>query len=209
MTNCTASLGVGAATFTSNALATGYNIINCSPNSFISASSPNELIFSTTLSNLYDGNYQFVPNPLSGSATSSLYGEYGDVDYELSLNPYDIVVIHLSDGTYIEAKILEVYKASNRTHIVLDQTLSTFILTDINTNIYLKILFLKRVDDETNIYLVYPKRPGQTSYGFLIPNDLSVDVLANIDTITKQVKQKLLSDQSAPITIGDLTGGGF
>jgi DNA repair exonuclease SbcCD ATPase subunit len=50
---------------------------------------------------------------------------------------------------------------------------------------------------ETNILLKYTKRPGQTSYGFAIPQKIAPDVLANIDTITKEVKQKLLAEQSA------------
>jgi hypothetical protein len=207
--NYTASLGAGSVSINSNALATGYNIINCAVGQFVSASAGNELTLSTTLSNLYGGQYQFVPNPLSGSATSSFYEQYGDVDYEFTLNPYDIILVYLSDGTYVEAKVLEIHKINNQTRITLNQTFSTFAISDINNNSYEKMLFLKRIDDETNIYLVFPKRSGQTSYGFLIPNDLSPDVLANIDTITKQVKQKILSDQSAPITIGDLTGGGF
>ena len=58
-----------------------------------------------------------------------------------------------------------------------------------------QVLILKKIQDETNIIFSYIKPPGQTSYGFLIPENLSPDVLANIDTITKQVKQKLLADQ--------------
>jgi hypothetical protein len=48
--------------------------------------------------------------------------------------------------------------------------------------------------------LNFNKEDGQTSYGFLIPDNLSPDILKNIDTITKQVKQKILStDQGITI----------
>ena len=60
---------------------------------------------------------------------------------------------------------------------------------------------------QQNVQLTFNKKPGQTSYGFLIPENLSPDVLNNIDTITSQVKQKLVNDQGN--IIGDLTGGGF
>jgi cold shock CspA family protein len=56
-------------------------------------------------------------------------------------------------------------------------------------------LILTRIDDETNAHAVFKKRDGKTSYGFVIPENLAPDVLANIDTITRQVKQKLLADQ--------------
>ena len=55
---------------------------------------------------------------------------------------------------------------------------------------------LSKVADETNINLIFDKEDGQTSYGFLIPENLSPDVLQNIDTITRQVKVKILTDQS-------------
>jgi hypothetical protein len=70
----------------------------------------------------------------------------------------------------------------------------------VSTNQMLEALFLANIQDETNTMLSFKKRTGQTSYGFLIPEDLAPDVLENIDTITKEVKQKLLQDQSG-ITI--------
>ena len=70
-----------------------------------------------------------------------------------------------------------------------------------------KFLFIKRIPDETSVYLKFQKRPGGTSYGFLIPENLAKDVVANIDTITSQIKQKLIVDQ--PPIIGSVDGGGF
>jgi cold shock CspA family protein len=60
---------------------------------------------------------------------------------------------------------------------------------------YQRFLLLSRVNDETNANTTFRKRDGKTSYGFVIPENLAPDVLANIDTITRQVKQKLLADQ--------------
>ena len=55
---------------------------------------------------------------------------------------------------------------------------------------------LKKVEDETNVHLSFTKRDGKTSYGFLIPEDINQDVLNNIDTITKETKQKLLNEST-------------
>jgi len=192
----TASISQGNLTINSTSAATGYATTACSYLSSASiAASDNELIFNSAVSSFYDNNYIFVPNPLTGSI-NSLYSTYGDVDYPFIVNPYDLVLIYLSDGTYIESRVLKVYKDSNNLlRLTLDITLSNFVKSDLTGPLFKRLLILSRVKDETNAYVVYSKRPGQTSYGFVIPQDLSVEVLNNIDTITKEVKQKLLADQ--------------
>ena len=65
---------------------------------------------------------------------------------------------------------------------------------------YTKILFLKRLRDETNTIINFIKRDGKTSYGFIIPDNLHPDVFANIDTITREVKSKMIEG-------GGLDGG--
>ncbi len=47
---------------------------------------------------------------------------------------------------------------------------------------------------------------GKVSWGFIIPSNLHPDVLSNIDIITKEVKLKLLSEQSI---IDKISGGEF
>lgn len=208
--NFTASFnGGGSLSINSTSTYTGYNLIDCLNGSFVTTSSLDTLVFNSGISGLYGGDYTFVPNPLSGSATSSLYPIYGDVDYPFVLEPYDALVIQFSDGTFLETRISNVYEESNLIYVTLTQDLSSFARNEIDNDLYLRMLFLKRLKDETNTFLIFSKRPGQTSYGFLIPENLSPDVLNNIDTITRQVKQKLLSDQSSPVIVGDLTGGTF
>ena len=194
--NFTASIGQGNLYVASNAVATGYATTNCPYLSSASISTTtNEIVFSSGVSSYHDNGYTFVPNPLSGSI-SSLYSTYGDVDYPFVIKPYDILLIYLSDGTYIESRILRVYKdSSNLLRLTLDVTLSSFVKEDLASGKFLRLLLLTRVEDESNAYVVYQKRPGQTSYGFIIPQNLALDVLDNIDVITKEVKQKLLADQ--------------
>lgn len=206
--NFTASLGEGNLKVSSLSAGTGYATTTCpylDTASILAVSASNEIVFSSGVSSFYnDGGYIFVPNPLSGSI-SPLYGTYGDVDYPFLIKPYDIILVYLSDGTYIESRILQVIKDpgtnSGNLTLVLDTTLSKFVKEDLTntgspTHQYKRILLLSRIEDETNSYIIYTKRPGQTSYGFIIPQNIAPDVLANIDVITKEVKQKLLTDQS-------------
>jgi len=197
--NFTASISQGNLTINSTAAATGYATTACSylsSASIATGSNSNEIVFSQGISSFYDNNYIFVPNPLSGSVSSSLYTTYGDVDYPFTAKKYDIVLIYLSDGTYIESRVLNAYKdSSNLLRLTLDITLSQFVKDDLALGTYRRFLLLTRIEDETNAYVVYSKRPGQTSYGFIIPPNLATDVLDNIDIITKEVKQKLLADQ--------------
>jgi hypothetical protein len=206
--NFTASIGQGNLTVGSIAASTGYATTNCpylDSASISIGSNNNEIIFSSGISSFYGGGYLFTPNPLSGSV-NSLYDTYGDVDYPFEAKLYDIVLLYLSDGTYIEYRVLDVNNDSNLLRITLDQTLSQTIKDELALNKFKRFLLLSRREDESNAYIVYQKRPGKTSYGFIIPNNLAPDVLANIDTITKEVKQKLINEQSV---IDNISGGGF
>ncbi len=172
---------------------TGYASTSCPY--ITTGSNSHELVFSQGITSYYDNDYLFVPNPLTGSQ-NSLYPTYGDVDYIFLAKPFDIILLYLSDGTYLETRIRSIYYNDNSLLVFdLDPPLSSFAQSNIVNNIFKRFLLLTRVDDETNINLIFTKRPGGTSYGFLIPENLSSDVLGKIDTITKQVKQKLLADQ--------------
>ena len=101
------------------------------------------------------------------------------------------------DKVYSIQKLKENFKLDNNNlvHIALDTQLSQLAKTDLSNGTYKSFLILTRLKDETNTYLVFKKRPGQTSYGFIIPGNLSPSVLNNIDTITRQVQQKLIQTQ--------------
>ena len=49
-------------------------------------------------------------------------------------------------------------------------------------------------DGDPCLRIRFQLKPGNTSFGFLVPDNLSPDVLKNIDTITRQVQQKLLTN---------------
>ena len=204
----TASLGTGTLKVSSLAASLGYA---STPYSYFSSASiatgsnSSEIIFSPGVSGFHGGDYLFVPNPLSGSI-STLYDEYGDVDYNFIINPFDIILIYLSDNTFVEARVLNVYSQTGLLHVGLDIELSATLKSELANQTYTRFLVLSRRQDETNVILSFTKRDGKTSYGFLIPENISPAVLANIDTITKEVKQKLLNDQPA---IDNINGGSF
>ena len=211
VTNFTASIAQGSLKVSSLAASTGYTTTNIpffDTAAINLSSNTNEIILSSGVSGFYGGDYIFVPNPLGGTESTLYEGSvgYGDVDYPFIINPYDIALIYLSDGTYIETRILQAYKQSGLMRLKLDISLSTTLKSELVNQTYKRFLILSRRTDETNVILSFTKRDGKTSYGFLIPENISTEVLSNIDTITREVKQKLLNDQSV---ISDINGGTF
>ena len=200
--NFTASLTQGSLNIFSLAASTGYASTDCPyfDSASISASmattdSNNIITLDAGVTTFHNNNYQFIPNPLTGSI-NSLFDEYGEVDYPFSIKTYDIALTYLSDGTYIESRIISTsLSPSNLLQLHLDAPISNFYADNLISGSFQRFLILTRIDDETNANAVFRKREGKTSYGFVIPENLAPDVLDNIDTITRQVKQKLLADQ--------------
>jgi len=210
--NFTASITQGSLYVASLAAATGYASTDCpyfdssSISSSIASGNNNIITLDAGVTSFYSNNYQFVPNPLTGSL-SSLYDEYGDIDYPFSIKTYDIVLTYLSDSTYVESRILSTsLSPSNLLQLHLDTSLSNFYADNLISGSYQRFLILSRREDETNTFLTFKKREGATAYGFVIPQNIAADVLANIDTITKEVKQKIFIEQP---TIDSISGGTF
>jgi hypothetical protein len=191
--NTTAFLNTGFMSIGSTALSTGYSTIDCP---YIIQASTSSITFSPQITSFYGPNYTFVPNPTSGSQ-SILYDTYGDIDYPFNPKANDVIVIYLSDNTILEYTITNVRK-NNSGYLVFDLNVPLTIASknDLIDATAKRFLILSRIEDETSAYLTFRKREGATSYGFIIPQNIAADVLANIDTITKEVKLKLLSDQS-------------
>jgi hypothetical protein len=186
------------------AISTGYSNIACP---YIDSIGSSSITFDQELSSFYNKGYLFSPNPLNGTV-NSLYGTYGDVDYQFAPKANDIVLLYLSDNSILEYTVLSVNTSTSTGKLTLnlDSPLSNIAKSDLGASTFKRFLLLSRIDDETNVILNFIKRDGKTSYGFLIPETISSTVLSNIDTITKEVKQKLLNDQ--PI-INDISGGSF
>jgi cold shock CspA family protein len=202
--NFTTSIDAGSLSINSLSVSTGYLSTTCtyfnsasiSQSVVLESGSTSTITFTQGLSNFFGGDYIFNPSPVTGSQ-NSLYPSYGDVEYPLSIKPQDIIITYLSDNTYIESRILGSSYSGSYLQVQLDTLLSNTYIANIESGSYKRFLILSRQDDETNTFLTFKKREGSTSYGFIIPQNIAPDVLANIDTITKEVNQKLLSDQSS------------
>jgi cold shock CspA family protein len=188
----TASISAGNLTVSSLTPSIGYVSATCP---YLKTSSiNNELKLTSGTTDLHDNGYIFTPNPL-GLPQNPLYPIYGDVDYPFTIKPYDIILLYLSDGTYVEYRVLSLRVESGELIMTLDLPISNTTNTNIANNTLNKFLILTRIKDETNASIIYKKRSGKTSYGFILPDNLSPEVLANIDTITREVKQKLINEQ--------------
>ena len=204
--NYTASLTAGNLTISSLSTATGYSYISYPYfNSASLAANANNtsldhvITLNSGLSNYHNRNYLFAPNPLTGSQ-NSLYSTYGDIDYAFNIKPYDIALVYLNDNTYIESRIISVDTSGSYVQLGLDSSISYTYRANLAAGTYTRFLILSRVKDESNAHLTFRKRPGPTSYGLSISSNVHPDVLANIDTITREVKTKL-------IEIGGVDGG--
>jgi hypothetical protein len=161
---------------------------------FISGSYLNSLVLNSSLS--YFKDYLFLPTVVvSGTTvTNTLYKTYGNVENTFSPKVGDYVAVYYPNG-YFESSVSNVYFDGNgKLNLDLVNELPSYLKrpTFVDADIT-KFLYLSKINDETNIVLQFNKTVDQpTSLGFVIPNNLHPDVLANIDSITKEVKQKLV-----------------
>jgi hypothetical protein len=158
----------------------------------------NAFYLNNNLSNFYGPSLFFNPLDSQVSASyGSLYEDYGDIFYPFSLEPNDKIVIQITNanGPILEYTVKSVVTVAgpNNTSFIYFVTYE-----DIDgyfgnlCSQYYKILFIKRIIDETSVILDFPKPEGKTSYGYIIPQNISPAVMANIDTINRNVNQQLV-----------------
>jgi hypothetical protein len=151
----------------------------------------NTLFFSNDLSYYY--NYKFLPSG-SGVTTNTLYNQYGYVDNIFKPQEGDIIIINYGTPNNIfESEIKKVYITNDRVFLELNEILPNSLnIRKYTNNSINQFLLLSRRKSENNIILIFDKPPGNTSLGLLIPSNLHPDMLKNIDTITKELKGKLV-----------------
>ena len=160
---------------------------------FISGSYLNSLVLNSSLS--YFRDYLFLPTVSSPTpSTNTLYKTYGNIENTFSPKIGDYVAVYYPNG-YFESSISNVYfDGSGKLNLDLSNELPSYLKKSVYVDgDVTKFLLLSKINDETNVVLQFNKTVDQpTSLGFIIPNNLHPDVLANIDSITKEVKQKLV-----------------
>lgn len=165
-----------------------------------------QIILKADLSS-YTG-YQFVPYFQSGSViySSSLYTQYGDINYSFNPQYGDKIILQDFSGITQDLDVLESsLNGSNLYITVTPQVLQNWVDTPSKV---LRFLLLRKYKDEQNVILTFNKPPGQTSYGFLIPDTISPQVTNNINTLQAAVQSQLLTQQSPP-PIDTINGGTF
>jgi hypothetical protein len=152
----------------------------------------------------FQGNL-FLPEGIGSNPPSALYSKYGNVEYTFNPLPGDLLILSSSANLEYSYEIIDTVVESGELCLEVQPTIANQLVD--GTQKIEKFLILKKVIDETNAILSFNKRPGQTSYGFLIPDNLSPDVLRNINVITAQVQAKILSMETNNNNV--LNGGNF
>ena len=198
--NFTSSLSQGSFTVTETVSQGNYPSATTSSGPYITSfanptSTYGLITFGSSLSTFT--TYQFVPYFVSGGLTfsSSLYNQYGDVNTTFNPQQYDKIILQDVNGLIQD---LNVYSSSFSGNQLQIQTVPAINTTWVNNyTLVQKFLLLRRYDDEQNVIVTFNKPPGQTSYGFLIPDTVSPQITNNINTLQAAVQSQLLSTQTA------------
>ena len=160
---------------------------------FISGSlmGSNSIILNSSLTGFKD--YLFLPSG-SGFPKNRLYDKYSDALYTFSPKKGDLIILYYGPSNSLyQSEISDVNILNRKLTFQLNSDLPSILNKPVYSNSDIsQFIFLTKVKDETNVLLQFDKKGGETSIGFIIPNNIHPDVLDNIDTITKEVKQKLI-----------------
>jgi len=204
--NWTGSLTTGELTIDLQPILIGgypYATSSIDVGNFVSGTlAPNILVLNSSISSFIQ-NYQQIPYFLSGSdpnttiVSSSLYSQYGDINYPFNLSFGDKIVMQSIDGRIQVVEIFQTSLVNGQLWIYVSPDLdSYFIISPQNIT---KFLIIKKLQDEQNIILTFNKPLGQTSYGFVISDITTGSILNNISSLQTNVQQQLLSTQANTI----------
>jgi hypothetical protein len=138
------------------------------------------------------------------NSSSVLYGEYGDINYSMQPEPGDYIYLYY-DGQGIGSPVIGDLAALRYRIITVDTNPTTntqrfniapeipAYITAQKLNNYLKVVFAKRVPDETTLILEGRKNPGKTSYGFAIPENINPIILKNANTLQSTLQSQILN----------------
>ena len=164
------------------------------------------ITLNSSLSGYY--GYNFVPYFVSGGVayTSSLYAAYGDINTSFAPEPYDKIVMRDKSGLIQELDVKSASVIAGNMQIeVVPSILPNWVT---NPALVSSFLLLRTYKDEQNVILTFNKNPGQTSYGFLIPETVSPQITNNINTLQAAVQSQLLTNSTSP-AIDTISGGTF
>ena len=156
------------------------------------------LILSPALTAYLD--YQYTPYFESGSViySSSLYTTYGDINVSFRPVNGDLIILTDDSGTSQDLEVVSTQLTPTINGNQLEMTLTPNMLSNWaqDFNLVTKVLILRKYRDEQNVILRFNKLPGQTSYGFIIPDQTNPQVLAQINTLQSAVQSQTLTSQA-------------
>jgi hypothetical protein len=147
---------------------------------------------------------------ISGSTTflpeisSSLYPLLGEVNYstQIETGSGDFIIFYYNK-TRIGLGGGDLYPISRRIIGIEDdgiyvKSIKVYpnmpsYITAANINNYEKLVFIKKQPDESIVTLQGKKRPGKTSYGFLVPQNIDPYILQNINTLQSSIQSQILN----------------
>jgi hypothetical protein len=161
------------------------------------------LTISQNMNPFFLENVTFNPAYSSGSITESLlYSTFGEVDYDTKIEVGDYLYLYYSGlsvgysagglSTPILSRITSITTGSVTSSFTVYPNLPGYI-TNSNLNSYDKVVFTKRVPDETTMILHGKKNSGKTSYGFAIPENINPTILKNANTLQSTIQSQILN----------------
>ena len=133
-----------------------------------------------------------------------IYSTFGEVNYGTKIEEGDFIYLYYNGSTmgYSDAGISTPI-LRRITSVTTGSTTSTSSFTvypelpgyinSSNLNTYDKLIFTKRVPDETTMILQGKKNPGKTSYGFAIPENINPTILKNANTLQSTIQSQILN----------------
>lgn len=176
-------------------------ILDPETKNLIKSMSGNSIVINGNLS------YHSLIESLFNPDSSTLYKKYGDVDVNFSLQVGDYIrFFNKNTNEYNVHQITSVTKATGVSAYIdlyfpeITLGVTPALLDSLTPDSYLEVLFYRKVQDETTVMLNYNIKDVNTSYGILIPHNISEETMNNIDVIIKELKTKLINENNINIT---------
>mgnify|MGYP006921280984 CR=1 FL=1 len=151
---------------------------------------------------------EYAPSYSDGVSNnqSPLFDEFGDIDYSMQPEIGDYIILYYNNsdvginlgGSIQPLKLRIVNIDTDPTYNTIRFEVYPNLPDYVNTttiNNFQKAIFLKRIADETAVIIEGRKRPGYTSYGFLIPEGVNPQITQNIGSLQSTIQSQLLSTQ--------------
>jgi len=179
-------------TFCINPSVTSHNLFS---SSFILGS--NTVQLASTMDAYFNSSSYY--NPTQPPSQSILYPQFGDINYTTEIDPGDFMILYYNgqdigaqSGSLTPTELYITAVSGSPKTISFVPAMPSYV-NGSNINNYQKAVFVKRVPDETVAVLQGKKRPGQTSFGFLMPENINPNIQKNINTLQATIQSQILN----------------